>query len=133
MVARSSFLRYACIGIANTLLHACAFFALVYLAQASQALGNTLAFLFAATFSYLANGRFTFESPRSAGGYLMFLGFMGLLAWSTGHLAQRLQWPPLATFCTFSLLSLFLGYAFSRYVVFRSRSRSRSRPGCRPC
>lgn len=125
MTGCSSLLRYACIGVANTLLHAGAFFALVYLAGASQALGNTLAFLFAATFSYLANGRYTFESPLSAGNYLLFLSFMGALAWCTGQGAQRLQWPPAATLCVFSALSLCLGYAFSRYVLFR--------PGHKPC
>ncbi|PVZ11354.1 MULTISPECIES: GtrA family protein [unclassified Pseudomonas] len=124
MALDSSFLRYACVGVANTLLHASAFFALVYLAQAGQALANTVAFLFAATFSYLANSIYTFDAPRSRRGYLLFVGFMGGLAWGTGYLAQGAQWAPLITLVVFSLLSLCLGYGFSRFVIFRARGNA---------
>lgn len=116
------FVRYACVGGANTLIHALVFFSLVHGANAGQGSANVAGFLMAVTFSYLANARWTFRARMSLPRYLLFTAAMAMIAYGTGQLGQGLAWPPLLTFCLFSALSLALGYALARGVVFKGAS-----------
>ena len=119
MKTRVLFSKYVLTGIVNTLIHWSVFF-LVYAALgASQAFSNLLAFLFAVTFSFFANARFTFKSPASLKRYVLFVSFMGVLSLFTGWGADRLGIPPLMTLVFFSGISLILGFIYSRYIVFR--------------
>ncbi|WP_263260222.1 GtrA family protein [Pseudomonas sp. RIT-PI-S] len=116
-------LRYACVGVMNTLVHTCVFLWLVYEAGLRQAPANLAAFVLAVTFSYCANARWTFRAAASLRRYLLFSSFMALLALATGAVAQALAWAPLLTLCLFSALSLMLGYAYPRGVVFKPGGR----------
>lgn len=118
-----SFLRYVCIGVINTTLHAAVFFCLIQADVADQSLANLCGFLLAATFSYMANARWTFRSQLSFRRYLLFTSFLALLAFGLGKVAQPLGWPPFYTFCLFSGLSLILGYTFARILVFGGQGR----------
>ena len=113
------FSSYAVIGVANTLIHWQMFFVLTTAAEFSQALGNFLAFCVAASFSFYVNAVYTFNSRVSMWRYLLFVGFMGMLSYGLGFIADSYGIRRLVTVVTFSLLSLFLGFLYARFVVFR--------------
>lgn len=115
------FSRYATIGVLNTALH-WAVFALLVAMDFAQGPANLLAFLAAVTFSFFANARFTFAQRASLVRYLLFVAFMGAMAFGTGLLADRLGLHPVATLIGFSAFSLVAGFLFSRFVVFGTRS-----------
>ncbi|CAI3808642.1 Prophage bactoprenol-linked glucose translocase [Pseudomonas sp. MM221] len=116
-----SFVSYLIIGICNTSIHV-AVFAMMLAAGNNQSLSNLTAFIVALSFSFLANARFTFKVPVSFGRYLMFVAGMGSLSVSLGYLADLQRWPPALTVVLYSLLSLLLGFLFSRWV-FRYKRR----------
>lgn len=113
------FFRYACIGVLNTLIHACVFAALLKGPGLQQAPANLLGFLAAVSFSYFANARWTFRAPVSLNRYLLFTGFMAALAFALGQLGQWLRWPAPLTFFLFSGTSMLLGFVFARQVAFK--------------
>ncbi|MEZ1315557.1 GtrA family protein [Pseudomonas fluorescens] len=113
------FSSYAVIGVANTLIHWQMFFVLTTAVELSQALGNFLAFCVAASFSFYVNAVYTFDSRVSMWRYLLFVGFMGLLSYGLGFIADTHDIRRLVTVVTFSLLSLFLGFFYARFIVFR--------------
>lgn len=118
---RCQFYSYAIIGILNTGIHWFAFL-LLYAITGKQSLANLTGYLAAASFSFIANARWTFKSDVTAPRYIAFLLLMGLLSWSFGRVADAIQPHPLITLVVFSALSLILGFLFSRFLVFRSRS-----------
>lgn len=119
-MARSAnvFSSYALVGIANTLIHWQLFFVLREVGGLSQARSNVLAFCAAASFSFLANARYTFAVKPCIRRYVLFMGCLGGLSLLTGWLADRWQLPGLATLVVFSLISLCGGYLLSRWLVF---------------
>lgn len=114
------FLRYASVGVLNTLVHWGVFF-LLYQLGASQAVSNAGAFLVAVTLSFVLNAVFTFAAKATGARYLCFVTFMGALGLATGGAADRFALHPLVTLMVFSSLSLVLGFAYSRWFVFRRR------------
>nr|WP_092389551.1 GtrA family protein [Halopseudomonas salegens] len=54
MIPANTFLRYSSVGVLNTVLHWSIFLLLVSLFGISQAISNTIAFMAAVSFSYLA-------------------------------------------------------------------------------
>jgi len=116
------FSRYACIGVANTLIH-WAVFAGVYYFIAEQSISNLVGFCAAVTFSFFANARFTFRAQATTGRYFAYVAFLGALSYGVGALADASQAPPVLTLVGFSVLSLVTGFLYSRYFVFRSGSQ----------
>lgn len=113
------FKRYFSIGVLNTILHWCAFFVAYYLIELNQSYSNLTAFLIAVTFSFVMNARYTFQTRATSLRYLLFVIFMAILSFGTGHLADKVNLPPLFTLAIFSLVSLFVGFIYANYVVFR--------------
>lgn len=113
------FAKYSAIGIVNTVIHWGIFVLCVYGWNSSQAVANLTGFILTASFSFFANARFTFQSQATGGRYLLFLGFMGLLSLANGWLADQLVLPPVLTLVTTSLLSLLLGFIYTKQVIFR--------------
>ncbi|WP_297834905.1 GtrA family protein [Pseudomonas sp.] len=113
------FSTYTVIGIGSTLIHWQLFFVLRAAFDASQALGNFLAFCAAASFSFYANAIFTFAMPVSLGRYLMFMICMGGLSVVVGGAADRWHLPGIVTVVVFSLTSLVVGFLISKWLVFR--------------
>lgn len=112
------FSRYSLVGVFNTLVHWLVFALMVWLGM-SQAWSNGLAFLLAASFSYWVNSHFTFQKAPKKRSYTFFLLGMGAISVMVGALGDFYQWPGLVTLVSFSALSLFLGFAWSKWVVFR--------------
>jgi len=112
------FSRYGLVGIFNTAVH-WASFALLLNLEWRQAAANLLAFIIAVTLSFLINSRFTFQASAQMQGYVLFVIGMGLISLSVGALGDHYQWPGLLTLVIFSAISLLLGFAWSRWVVFR--------------
>ena len=117
----NGFYSYAVIGVANTLIHWQIFFVLTTAAELNQAASNFAAFCVAASFSFYVNALYTFDARVSVFRYLLFVGFMGVLSFGVGLFADRWLIHGLVTVASFSLLSLFCGFFFSRFVVFRER------------
>ena len=117
------FSSYTVVGVANTLIHWQIFFLLSEAADFSQALSNLAAFCVAASFSFYMNALYTFDAKASVGGYLLFLGAMGGLSLAIGHAGDVWRFHGLLTVALFSVLSLVLGFLFSKYVVFREREQ----------
>lgn len=113
------FSRYACIGVANTLIH-WAVFAGTYQIVGEQSISNLVGFCAAVSFSFFANARLTFKARPTPGRYVAYVLFLGALSYAIGAIADASNLPPLATLVVFSGLSLVIGFLYSRYVVFRS-------------
>lgn len=114
------FLRYALIGVFNTAIHGAVMTLLVKGGTMRLAIANATAFLCAVTFSFFANAHWTFTSTVSPSRYLTFVVFMGCLAYGTGYVGDKLKAPGAVVFCFFTVLSLAIGFAFSRHFVFGS-------------
>lgn len=67
------FIRFALVGVANTLVHALVVVALMEALLPPAAVANGVAFVFANLMSYTLNSRFTFRMPMSFFGYRRFL------------------------------------------------------------
>jgi len=116
----AAFFKYLLVGVCNTAIHAAVFISMLALGS-DQAVSNLVAFTVALSFSFLANARFTFRVPLSLSRYLWFVAGMGSLSVSLGYLGDRLGWQPMVTVMLFSLLSLVLGFLFSRWVFREKR------------
>lgn len=117
----SLFGRYVSISVLNTAVHWSVFFFLLYSATLNQAWSNFIAYMFAATFSFYANARFTFKAKISKRRYLSFVSFMAVLSFVMGNVADGVGMMPLVTMLLFSFVSLVLGFSYSHLVVFRER------------
>lgn len=111
--------RYISVGIVNTALHWAVFGIMVYIMKNDQAVSNVVAFLCAVTFSFFANAKFTFNAKATSRGYILFVGFMGLLSFISGQISDRFNISPLITLIEFSSISLVCGFVYSKFVVFR--------------
>ncbi|MDY0270907.1 MAG: GtrA family protein [Advenella sp.] len=113
------FSKYFLIGVLNTLIHWGVFFLVYAVLGANQAVSNFVAFCIAVTFSFFVNAKFTFKSNASLRRYLLFVSFMGALSILVGWGADALGALPIITLVFFSGVSLFLGFIYSRYIVFK--------------
>ena len=104
--------RYISVGIVNTALHWAVFGIMVYIMKNDQAVSNVVAFLCAVTFSF-------FAAKATSRGYILFVGFMGLLSFISGQISDRFNISPLITLIEFSSISLVCGFVYSKFVVFR--------------
>lgn len=112
------FRKYILVGLLNTLVH-WVVFGLVYWAIMDQAISNLLGFICAVTLSFYINAKWTFNSKMTFGRYIVMVTFMGAVSWFAGKVADLNQSPPFVTLVMFSSLSLFLGFIFTKYFVFR--------------
>lgn len=113
--------KYVVVGGFNTLLHWATFAAVYYLFSHDQMISNFAGFCVAVTFSFFVNAKWTFESDHTTVKYFMYVGFMGLLALTSGYIADKLSLNPIITLIGFSAISLVVGFIYSNYVVFRER------------
>jgi len=113
--------RYATVGVLNTALHWGVFFLLVAAFGIVTSWANLLAFIVAVTFSFFMNARFTFNANATGKRYFLFVIFMALLSFGIGKLTDDVGWPPLVALISFSLLSLVLGFLYSRFIVFADK------------
>lgn len=111
------FQKYASVGVLNTLLHWGIFYVLYWLGV-TQDVANGCAFLVAVSFSFLINSCYTFRSGMTGPRYLLYIVFMGGMAFVLGHVAESSNMPALATLISFSGFSLIAGFLYARYVVF---------------
>ncbi|MHA7848530.1 GtrA family protein [Serratia sp. D1N4] len=117
------FTKYGAVGILNTLIHWAIFLFFYYELLQTQAFSNLLAFFIAVTFSFFVNARFTFDSSVSLQRYVLYVTFMGAMSWLVGAIADNRKINPILTMIIFSLISLLLGFIYSKYVVFRKKSQ----------
>ncbi|HDC4610788.1 MULTISPECIES: GtrA family protein [Enterobacter] len=113
------FAKYTSIGIINTLIHWVVFAVCIYLFHTNQALANFSGFVFAVSFSFFANARFTFNATTTTMRYMLYVGFMGSFSAAVGWAADKSGLPPIVTLVAFSALSLVCGFVYSKYIVFR--------------
>jgi putative flippase GtrA len=109
------------VGVVNTAIHWVSFFILTCFGL-GQALANLIAFFIAVTFSFFANGSFTFKSKVTLRRYLLFISFMGFLAFSFGFIGEQTGIHGIVTLILFSTTSLVVGFLFSKLVVFKRYS-----------
>lgn len=102
----------------NTAIHWAVFYLFLKF-DFSQSLSNLFAFATAVTFSFYANGKYTFQSKVSLRRYLVFTICMGLIAFILGLVADYFELFGLVTLILFSGTSLIIGFLFSKYVVFK--------------
>ena len=116
------FFRYAMIGLMNTAVHWAVFLVVYYFLRFDQVLSNTLAFCVAVTFSFFMNARFTFDRGATGARYVSYVAFMGALSAVVGASADQLQLHPVFTLIFFSVISLVVGFFYSKLVVFREKN-----------
>lgn len=117
----STFKKYTSVGLLNTVTH-WVVFGIVYAVLGDQSVSNLVGFLSAVTLSFYLNARWTFNSQMTFARYITMVIFMAMLSWLIGELADRSQFPPIATLILFSGISLVLGFLFTRHFVFRGSS-----------
>ncbi|SUA51047.1 Bactoprenol-linked glucose translocase homolog from prophage CPS-53 [Oligella ureolytica] len=115
------FSRYVSISLLNTVVHWSVFFFLLYGATLNQAWSNFIAYMFALTFSFYANARFTFKAKISKRRYVSFVSFMAVLSVVMGNIADEMALAPLVTMVVFSFISLVIGFSYSHLIVYRER------------
>ena len=115
------FSRYVSISLLNTVVHWSVFFFLLYGATLNQAWSNFIAYMFALTFSFYANARFTFKAKISKRRYVSFVSFMAVLSVVMGNIADEMALAPLVTMVVFSFISLVIGFSYSHLIVYRQR------------
>lgn len=115
------FSRYVSISLLNTVVHWSVFFFLLYGATLNQAWSNFIAYMFALTFSFYANTRFTFKAKISKRRYVSFVSFMAVLSVVMGNIADEMALAPLVTMVVFSFISLVIGFSYSHLIVYRER------------
>lgn len=113
------FSRYVTIGMLNTCIHWIIFGCGVYLAHINQAAANFIAFLVAVSFSFFANAKFTFKAKATSNGYMLYVGFMGIMSLAIGKASDYYQVSPIITLIEFSVISLAFGFLFSNFVIFK--------------
>lgn len=96
-----------------------AVFALMLLGGASQSLSNLVAFCIAVTLSFFVNARWTFKSEATVIRYVVYVLFMGAMAFLVGWLADKMDVKPIVTLVTFSAVSLICGFIYSKFFVFK--------------
>lgn len=112
------FVRYILIGVANTAIHGTVMTVSVRFFRTNLAVANASAFLCAVTFSFIANAAWTFSTPPTAFRYLLFICFMGAMAYLTGLAGDRFKAHPAVVFIGFSVFSLAIGFMYSKFIVF---------------
>ena len=110
-------IRFAVIGVANTAVHAGVLMSLVIWGY-SQATGNFIAFLCAASFSYIANGALTFGVRPRVKRYLAFVVLSGIPAYGFGSIGDHLNLSPIITLVLFSTFSYIVGYIGGKRWIF---------------
>ncbi|MDI6637098.1 GtrA family protein [Pantoea dispersa] len=110
--------RYITIGVLNTAIHWITFAICVENGQ-PQSLSNFIAFCIAVTFSFFANAKWTFSVEATTIRYMMYVFFMGLISVMVGSYADRFEVSPIDTLVVFSAISLFCGFLYSKYIVFK--------------
>lgn len=110
--------KYLTTGIANTLIHWIVF-AIVFHFCRDQSISNLSGFVISVTFSFIVNAKFTFKSKINSKKYISYISFMGILSYTVGWLGMKLNLPALITLCLFSVLSLFVGFIYSKYIIFK--------------
>ncbi|ORL62918.1 translocase [Pseudomonas putida] len=113
------FFKYASIGVLNTGIHWGIFGAIVA-SGLSQSISNVIAFLCAVTFSFFANAKVTFQARASATRYVLYVSFMGLMAFAFGSASDHMSINPLVTLVAFSGFSLVAGYLYSNIIFSRT-------------
>lgn len=113
------FMKYAVVGGINTAIHWATFAAVYYSFSYNQMISNFFGFCVAVTFSFFINAKWTFKSDHTTSKYILYVGFMGLLALICGYLADKASLNPLVTLIGFSVISLFVGFLYSKFVVFK--------------
>lgn len=114
------FRKYVSVGVLNTGLHWTVFFILVWFIKLNTAWANLLAFFVAVTFSFFANAAYTFQTSATKKKYILFTVFMAALSFALGWVSDALHLQPLIALISFSLLSLVLGFLYSRYIIFKN-------------
>lgn len=115
------FKKYLTVGVLNTVLHWLIFLCFFYVLKAPQSISNLTAFLIAVSFSYIMNAKYTFKQKKEIKKYLMYIVFMGALSFFTGYVADKINLPSLLTLILFSLISLIVGFIYSKKIVFKEK------------
>jgi putative flippase GtrA len=113
------FKRYATVGVLNTAVHWLVFLLTFYVIGFEQSVSNFIAFCVAVSFSFVVNSRFTFKRKATGVMYVVYVVFMGCLSLLVGAISDLFQFIPLLTLIVFSVVSLVIGFLFSRFVIFR--------------
>ncbi|EOV5840164.1 TPA: GtrA family protein [Escherichia coli] len=113
------FSRYVSVGVFNTAISWAVFALCLYGMHTTQAVANFVSFCIAVTVSFFLNAKFTFNSTATKSRYILFVGCMGILAYLTGLAADALHLPGVVTMVVFSGISLFIGFLYSKFVVFK--------------
>ena len=109
---------YALVGVANTVVHYLMYF-LFITAGLSQSKSNLIAFTLAVTCSYFLNVKFTFKTKYRPMQYSIYIFFMAFISYSIGSIGDHLGLPSIISLLSFSMLSLFIGYKFSKLLFLK--------------
>lgn len=116
------FIKYFLIGVINTLTHWGIFFLAQHFLSYTQAKSNVLAFIITSSLSYFFNAKFTFKKEKSFYKYCLFIIFMGSMSFLFGLIADEIHINSFATLIAFSFFSLFAGFTFSKFIIFKEKN-----------
>lgn len=113
------FSRYFSVGVLNTLIHWLFFGLCYYILSFEQSISNLVGFVVAVIFSFFMNAKFTFKQKVSSAKFVSYIGFMGLISYCTGFIADKFSSPAIVTLIVFSGVSLLCGFIYSKFIVFK--------------
>lgn len=116
---KKQFSLYTLIGIANTAVHWLVF-ALFYSFEFTQATSNLVGFLAASLFSFIVNSKITFKTELNLKRYLLFMLGMAVISIAVGYMGDVMNLHPIITLVLFSLISLVVGFLWSKFFVFKA-------------
>ncbi len=109
---------YALIGVLNTTIHWGVFY-IFYSIIFEQSYCNLLAFMCSASFSYIVNSKYNFKIKIKKRKYIFFIIGMGIINYVIGLNSDNFELSPFFTLVVSSSSSLFLGFIFSSFFIFR--------------
>ncbi|MGF1724494.1 GtrA family protein [Photobacterium nomapromontoriensis] len=108
------------VGVLNTSVHFFTYFTLIA-SGFNQSNSNVMAFFVAVTCSYFLNAKFTFQAKYRPKEYGLYICFMGTVSYLIGYIGDQLAFPSIISLLTFSALSLFIGYKFSKILFLKEQ------------
>ncbi len=115
------FVRFACVGVGNTVIHLCAITLLIEIIGISPPPANAVAFSLANISSYYLNSAWTFRRKKTLRGYTRFflIGLVGLaVSWGCVLITELLGIHYLFGVLASVLFLASIGYFLNREFVF---------------
>lgn len=114
-----NFLKYNLIGILNTLMHWSIYLILTLHFNYHSEYSNFISFLISASLSYILNSKMNYKTKINKRSYFKFMLIIGFISIFIAKLFLYLGINNLIMLISYTILNVFLGYFFTKKMVFK--------------